>query len=142
MEIKEIKNMLIKGKHVTLHKYHLLNIDGFNDIVNLSLENGDIVFELPYMEDEKGYAICTEEELSRLLTNLRIPKIDISLLRLKIIDTKKWGKKLIYEEGADSVYFNCYYKVFHNTTILVFYNTSGTRGIENIYIHGIWKIST
>ena len=67
--------------------------------------------------------------------------MDISLFRLKMIETSKWGKKPIYTEGADSICFNYYVVSLENVKYFILYNFSGTKNIEFLYIHGIWKIN-
>lgn len=81
--------------------------------------------------------ICTEQDLQKLHKKLHIKNIDISKLIIKIIETRKLRKKTIYEEGADSSCFD-FCKI--DDSHFIIYNISGTKAIEYLYIHGVWKI--
>ncbi len=138
MEIIEINIIRVKDIELNLFKEHLVDISetdrnkGYIDIIfNLTK------FRLPLFENKFCESICSEKDLQNLMKNLYIEDIDISILRLKIIETKKWGKKPIYIEGADSICFSCYK---FDTNYFIIYNTSGTKAIENLYIHGIWEV--
>jgi hypothetical protein len=141
MEIKEIKKIIINEESFCLSKNHLVNVYGLNDkSVKIFFKEEEIMLNFQF-SGLSSIQICSEKELCDLLENLGIQKIDISILRLKIIDTKKWGRKPVYSEGADSICFCCYNVIIDNRNFIIIYNTSGTKAIEYIYIHGIWSIT-
>ena len=140
MEIREIKDIVINEESFYLSKNHLVDVYGLDDnFLKIFLIEDKIMMNFQF-SDLFSYQICSEKELYDLLKNLGIEKIDISIFRLKLIDTKKWGRKPIYSDGADSICFSCYNIIIENKNFIVFYNTSGTKAIEYIYIHGIWSL--
>jgi hypothetical protein len=137
MEIIEINNILVNDKQFNLFKEHLVDIsesDRIKGYVDITFNL--IKYRLPLFGNKFCESICSEQDLHNLIQELGMKNIDISILRLKIIETKKWSKKPIYIEGADSVCFCCYQ---FDKNHFVIYNTSGTKAIEYLYIHGIWK---
>jgi hypothetical protein len=137
MEIIKIDNILVNDKQFNLFREHLVDISesdrskGYVDIVfNL------VKYRLPLFGNKFCDSICSEQDLRNLIQKLNVNIIDVAILGLKIIETKKWGKKPIYIEGADSVCFSCYQ---FDKNHFIIYNTSGTKAIEYLYIHGIWK---
>lgn len=140
MEIIEIKRILVKDKSICLLNEHLVDVtelDRINGFIKFSFDSKEISFPLFSSQFSKG--ICSENDLQSLLLNLRLHNIDIALFRLKIITTKKWGRKPVYIQGADDICFSCYNITIDNDNYLIFYNTSGTKAIEYLYIHGIWR---
>lgn len=139
MEIIEIKNILVKNKGFNLFKEHLVDIsESDRNRGYLEITFNSIKYRLPLFGNKFYESICSEDDLQNLTQKLNIKNVNISILRLKIIETKKWGKKPIYIEGADGVCFSCY--PFDKNHFII-YNTSGTKAIEYLYIHGIWKIN-
>lgn len=138
MKIIEIKQAKIDEKEFFFPFNHWLNIkNGVIDRkVNIGIENFDIQIDVY----EKYKQINHFNDLKDILNNLNISIIDLDIFRLKLIDTTKWGEKIIYEEGAKSICFSCLYKKIEDSIYLIFFNTDGTKSIENIYMHGVWKI--
>ena len=139
MEINEIKKIVILGRKIELSQNHIVDVYGLKSkSVTLTLKEDNISLDIPYIKG--AVQVCSEDDLNRLLTDLEIFDVDISLFRLKVIETKKWGKKPIYNEGADSICFCCHSKRIGDNMFIIFYNTSGTKEVEYLYIHGVWKI--
>lgn len=137
MEIIEINNILINDKKFNLFNEHLVDIlESDRDKGYVEITFNLATYRLPLFVNKFCESICSEHDLQKLIQKLSLKDIDIAVLRLKIIDTKKWGKKPIYIEGADSVCFS-FYQLDKNHFII--YNTSGTKAIEYLYIHGIWR---
>ena len=137
MGIIEINNIVVKNKKINLSKNHIVDIsDSDRNNGYVVVELNTTVFRLPLFINNFCKSICSEEDLQNMKHKLLIDDIDISILRLKIIETKKWGKKPIYIEGADSTCFSCYR---FNENYFIIYNTSGSKAIEYLYIHGIWE---
>jgi hypothetical protein len=82
--------------------------------------------------------ICTEQELFNMLNTYSISNYDI--LRLEVRETNKWGRKPLFVNGTNGVCFSACTLNVESDIFLVLYATSGTRGIESIYLHGIWKL--
>ena len=92
--------------------------------------------------DKNLKQICNYSDLQELPYDINLPIFNLENLRLKIINTKKWGEKIIYNEGAKSLCFSCYYLKNKKNIYIIFFNTNGTKEVESIYIHGIWRCNT
>jgi hypothetical protein len=137
MEIIEINNILVNNKKINLLNEHLVHIsESDRNKGYVEIASNLATYRLPLFGNKFCESICSEHDLQKLIQKLGLKDIDIAVLRLKIIDTKKWGKKPIYIEGADNVCFD-FYQLDKNHFII--YNTSGTKAIEYLYIHGIWR---
>jgi hypothetical protein len=140
MGINEIRKIFVKDKSLYLLEEHLVDVselDRIDGFVKICFDSKEI--KLPLYSSSCSKEIYSEKDLQNLLMNLGLNDIDIVLLRLKIINTKKWGRKPVYIQGADSIYFSCYHAIIDNENYFIFYNTSGTKAIEYLYIHGIWR---
>lgn len=139
MEIIEVKQVRINGKDVFLPTNYWLNIKNglVKKDIDIEIENFNINIRVG---DKKNIVqICNQKDLLILLEKLDMPIVDFEKLRLKIIYTKKWGEKLIYAEGAKSICFSCYSFKEDKECCIMLFNTDGTKDVENIYIHGIWR---
>lgn len=136
MEIKEIK---LNNQNINLPNDYWLNIEEglIEKVKNISIEGK--AFQV-MIESNDFIQICNKEDLLALLEKLSLKNIDFEKFRLKTVLTKKWGEKIIYNEGAKSICFACYCFEDKNIIYLMFSNTDGTKEIENLYIHGIWRI--
>jgi hypothetical protein len=139
MEITEIKHIRINGEGRILPTNYWLNMENglIEKSINLEIEN--LNFHINIRNEENVVYICNQSDLSILLEKLDMPYIDLKEIRLKVIHTKKWGEKLIYDKGAKSICFGCYYFNHKNGYYMIFFNTDGTKEIESIYIHGVWR---
>ncbi|MBB6329221.1 hypothetical protein HNP24_000171 [Chryseobacterium sediminis] len=139
MEIKEIKEIKLNNQNINLPNDYWLNIkEGLIEKeINIIIE--DNAFQV-MIESNNFKQICNKEDLIALLDKLNLKNIDFEKFRLKSVITKKWGEKIIYDEGARSICFACYCFGDKNIIYLMFLNTDGTKEIENLYIHGIWRI--
>lgn len=140
MEIIEIKQAKINGENVFFPIDYSLNIHNglIEKIINIEIENFNL--QLSIGADKNLKQICNYNELRELLGDINLSISNLENLRLKIINTKKWGEKIIYNEGAKSLCFSCYSLKNKSNIYIIFFNTNGTKEVENVYIHGIWRI--
>ena len=139
MEIKEIKEIKLNNQNIILPNDYWLNIKNglMEKNINIEIENFNVNIRIG---DEKNIVqICNQNDFHILLEKLSIETIDLEMFRLKVIHTKKWGDKLIYNEGAKSICFSCCYIKNEKGCYMIFFNTDGSKEVENIYIHGIWR---
>jgi hypothetical protein len=138
MEINEIKKARINGHEVLFPINYWLNINNglIEKKINIEIENFN--FQIQIGNEKSITQICNQNDLFILLKRLNITIVDFEDLRLKVIKTNKWGDKLIYNDGAKSLCFNCYSLNNENRCYIILFNTDGTKEVENIYIHGIW----
>lgn len=139
MEVIEIKRAKINGKEVFFPFNYWLDIqNGLTDkTINIEVEN--LNFQLHINSDKNIKKICNYNDLKKLSEDINLSILNLENLRLKIINTKKWGNKIIYNEGAKSLCFSCYSIRSEKEDYIMFFNTDGTKEVENVYIHGIWK---
>lgn len=62
-------------------------------------------------------------------------------LRIEIRETKKYGLKPILLNGINGKIFYCQLIKSNENSIFMIFNIDGTRGIESVYVHGVWKIN-
>ena len=65
---------------------------------------------------------------------------DLETFRIKLAETKKWGIKPLFIDGQNSICFSCFQMETEDFKYLMFYNTSGSKFVESIYFHGLWKL--
>ncbi len=140
MEIIEIKQVKINEIDVFPPLYYPLNI--FNGLIDktINIEVENLKFQFNIDRNKSINSICNYNDLKKILSSIHCFSFNLDNLRLKNVNTKKWGEKLIYNEGNKSLCFNIYYVKNENVYYIMFFNTDGTKEIENIYIHGIWKV--
>lgn len=138
MEIIEIKRAKINGEDIFFPSIYWLNIENglIDKTINIKIEN--LKFQFNINSNKNLKQICNHNDLKELLGNIYFSIFNLENLRLKIINTKKWGEKIVYNEGAKSLCFSCYYIKYEKKDYMIFFNTDGTKEVENIYIHGIW----
>jgi len=139
--IKEIKSVIYKGiedKNVALPGTIWLDEIGgsISGIISFNYsENKAVVCNIL---NNSTITICTEQELWDLLNKYSITSYDA--LRIEVRDTNKWGRKPLFVNGTNGVCFSAYIYNEQGNNFLLLYATSGTRGLESIYLHGIWKL--
>ena len=144
--IEEIKEFVYANsnenkKYSTQSSIWLENIDTcLETCFNVSINENTHVQFYPFKDELTK--ICNEDELYNLFRQLDINPDLISLFNIEIIDTKKWGRKPLFKQGIKSICFEVIIKKISNCYYAFFFNKSGTKAIESIYVNGIWKINS
>lgn len=141
--IKEIKEFVYSNvsenkKCSTQTSVWLENIDDYKETC-FSIPDANAQIDFYPFKDEIT-TICNEEELNDFFNQLVINPELMPLFNIEIIETKKWGKKPLFKHGIKSICFEIVIKEMSNCYYAIFFNKSGTKAIESVYVNGIWVI--
>ncbi|ASS49382.1 MAG: hypothetical protein A3D31_03330 [Candidatus Fluviicola riflensis] len=142
--IKEIKEFVYTNTsenktHSTQTSIWLENIDDYLETCySVSTDLNTQVDFYPFKDDI--IKICNEEELNHLFGRLGVNLELMPLFNIEIIETKKWGKKPLFRQGIKSICFEVVIKEISNYQYVMFFNKSGSKSIESVYVNGIWAI--
>jgi hypothetical protein len=142
--IKEILKFVYTNvsKHLTNYTQTSIWFEDIDDNLetcfSVSINENTRVDFYPFKDDLTK--ICNEEELNNIFNQLKINLEFIPLFNIEIIETKKWGKKPLFKQGIKSICFEVIIKEMSNCYYVLFFNKSGTKATESIYVNGIWAI--
>ncbi len=141
--LKELKGAMVEThtrETVYFPKDFWLDTEAIENPSQFTVVLDDFITFKPLVRSSNVTEVSTEEELEQLLKTHGLTMDSLSMLRLEVRETRTMGRKPVFINGNNSKKFKCELVVKHSSSYILLFGLIGTRSLESIYIHGVWKV--
>jgi hypothetical protein len=113
--------------------------DSLNSLEIKIIDDIDEIY-FSFKEEIEKFKVCNVNDWNNFLNLLNIDITDCDLFRVFIKETTKWGLKPMFVNGINSICFEIIIVKMNNFVYFLLFSKSGSKEIESIYFHGIWRV--